>query len=169
MENHIPKIFDKSALWIDVDKEIDYITNAISQVVHHDLHRQGVVLGISGGIDSSVVLALCVRAVGVDRVVGFLLPEKESSHESADLAHELADCFGVQTIIEDITAALEGFGCYQRRNEAIQRIFPDFGPGWGVKIMLPNDLLKQGSLNVFQLVVTKPTGVEIRQRLTPRE
>jgi NAD+ synthase len=138
-------------------------------MIHHTLHRQGAVVGISGGIDSSVVLALCERAFGSERVLGLLLPEKESSPESAELAHELANHFGVQAITEEITGALDGYRCYERRNEAIQRVFPQFGPGWGVKIVLPGDLLDHATLNIFHLVVTDPQGIEYKQRLPLRE
>ncbi|MEM5775149.1 MAG: NAD(+) synthase, partial [Anaerolineaceae bacterium] len=169
METLETRPFGRNALQLDAREEVERITQAMRDVVHRDLRRQGAVVGISGGIDSSVVLALCARAFGPERVVGILLPEKESSPESAVLAHELAAQFGVQTITEEITSALDGFGCYERRNEAIRRVFPQFEPGWGVKIVLPNDLLTQGTLNVFQLVVTTPQGEDLRQRLPLRE
>lgn len=158
-------------LWLDLDteQETERIVDALEGAVHQKLRRQGAVVGLSGGIDSSVVLALCARAFGPDKVVGLLLPEKESSPESAQLAHELADTFKVQPITEDITPVLEGYGCYQRRNEAICRVVPQYQPGWKVKIVLPGDLLDQGSLNVFQLVVNDPQGNEYRQRLPLRE
>lgn len=161
--------FGKDSLKLDVERETERIVQALIDVVHRQLRRQGAVVAISGGIDSAVVLALCVRAFGPRRVVGLLLPEKESSPESATLALELAACYGVETVTEEITAALDGFGCYERRNEAIRRIFPQFEPGWGVKIVLPDDLLNRGTLNVWQLVVTDPQGVEYRQRLPLRE
>jgi NAD+ synthase len=161
--------FSKESLRLDADQEIARIAAKIREVVLHDLHRRGVVVGISGGIDSSVVLALCVEALGAQRVVGLIMPELESSPASAALAGELANHFGIQTVTEDITQALAAFDCYERRNEAIRRIFPQFQQGWGVKIVLPNDLLTQGTLNVFQLVVTTPQGAELRQRLTPAE
>jgi NAD+ synthase len=161
--------FGKNSLLLDAGLETQRIVDGLIEMVHRTMRRQGAVVGISGGIDSSVVLALCVRAFGSQRVVGILLPEKESSPESADLAHELASCYDVQTVTEEITPALEGFGCYERRNEAIRRIFPEFGPGWGVKIVLPSDLLSHGTLNVFHLVVTDPQGNEQRQRLPLRE
>ena len=109
------------------------------------------------------------RAFGPERVIGLLLPEKESSPESAELALELAAAFGVEPVTEDITATLEGAGCYRRRDEAIQRVFPQYQPGWKAKIVLPGDLLDQGTLNIFHLVVTGPDGVEMRQRLPLRE
>lgn len=161
--------FGKDALRLDVEKEVERICSALYETVHHELRRQGAVVGISGGIDSSVALALCARALGSQRVVGILLPERESSPESAALAHELADCYDVPTLTEEITPALDGLGCYARRDEAIRRVFPQFAPGWGVKIVLPGDLLDRGTLNVFQLVVTSPQGEEFRQRLPLRE
>lgn len=161
--------FSRESLALDLAQETERIVSALEEIVHQKFHKQGAVVAISGGVDSSVVLALCVRAFGPDKVLGLLLPEKESSPESADLAHELAEKFGVQTITEEITPVLEGFGCYQRRNEAVQKVFPQFEPGWKLKIVLPGDLLQQGSLNVFQLVVTDPQGNESRQRLPLNE
>ena len=157
--------FDKRALELDAAKEAGRIIDGLRLAVHHTLHRQGAVVGISGGIDSSVVLALCVRAFGPERVVGILLPEGESSPESVTLALQLAEQYGVQAVTEDISAALAGSGCYRRRDEAIARVFPDYGPGWKAKIVLPGNLLDQETLNVFSLTVTNPEGQEFAKRL----
>jgi len=161
--------FSKKSLALDAQAETQRIIDSLRETVNQRLHRQGAVVGISGGIDSSVVMALAVKAFGPERVVGLLLPEKESSSESAELALELAAAFGVEPVTEDITATLEGAGCYQRRDEAIQRVFRQYQPGWKAKIVLPGDLLDQGTLNIFHLVVTGPDGVEMRQRLPLRE
>ncbi|HEY9658441.1 MAG TPA: phosphoadenosine phosphosulfate reductase family protein, partial [Allocoleopsis sp.] len=115
--------FGRHSLDLDAAQETERIVEALRQSVVHTLHRQGAVLGVSGGIDSSVVLALCAKAFGPDRVVALLLPEGESSPESTTLGQMVADHYGIQTITEDISGALEGFGCYRRRNEAIQRLF----------------------------------------------
>lgn len=165
----VKSTFSRANLDLDAAAETERIVAFLQQSVTQRLHRQGAVVGISGGIDSSVVLALCVRAFGPERVVGILLPEKESSPESADLAYDLAKCFGVQALMEDITAALEGAGCYRRRNEAMQKVIPEYQHGWGTKIVLPGDLLDRASLNIFQLVVTSPDGQEYRKRLPPQE
>ncbi len=149
--------------------ELERITAFIRTSVHKTLKRKGAVVGISGGIDSSVVLALCVRALGAPRVLGLMLPEGESSPESAELAETLAARLGVETLTEDITPALKGFGCYRRRDEAIRRLFPEFGPGWGAKIVLPGSLLESKALNVFYLTVTDPQGQEHTRRLPPAE
>lgn len=162
--------FGRHALDLDVEQETNRLVEGLRQGVHQTLRRQGVVLGISGGIDSSVVLALCVRAFGPERVVALMLPEGESSPDSEMLAQLLADHYGLQTVIkEDISGALEGFGCYRRRNEAIQRLFPDFGAGWGAKIALPGNLLEQETLNIFHLTVTNPAGESFTKRLPPSE
>jgi NAD+ synthase len=161
--------FSRAALELDAEQEAARIEEGLRRAVHQQLHRQGAVVGISGGIDSSVVLALCARAFGAGWVTGILLPEKESSPESIELACELADMYGVATVTEDITAALEGFGCYRRRDEAIGRVFPDYQPGWGVKIVLPGKLLEESAVNIFRLVVTDDQGNEHARRLPLRE
>jgi NAD+ synthase len=161
--------FGPHSLELDAAKETDRIVEKLRDGVHQTLHRQGAVLGISGGIDSSVVLALCVKAFGPERIVALLLPEGESSPESATLALQLADHYGVKTLTEDISGALEGFGCYRRRNEAIQHLFPDFGSGWGAKITLPGNLLENETLNIFSLTVTNPDGQEFTKRLPPHQ
>lgn len=161
--------FNKHSLDLDVAQETERIVEKLRQSVHQTLRRQGAVLGISGGIDSSVVLGLCVKAFGPERIVALLLPEGESSPDSATLAQLVADHYGVQTITEDISGVLDGFGCYQRRNEAIARLFPEFGAGWSAKIALPGSLLDKETLNIFSLTVTNPEGEEFTKRLPPRE
>jgi NAD+ synthase len=163
------QIFNRDALVLDPVQEVDRIVQFLQENVYHQLHRQGGVVGISGGIDSSLVLALSARAFGPERVIGILMPEGESSPESAELAHKLADRYGVKTVTEDITTALSGFGCYERRNEAIQRIFPDYQPGWKAKITLPGNLLEKASLNIFRLTVTDFQGQEFSKRLPLQE
>ena len=161
--------FSRRSLELDAASEVDRIVAFLQENVLRRLHRQGAVVGISGGIDSSVVLALCARAFGPQRVVGILLPEQESSPESAELAHLLAKRFDVMTVTEDITPALQGAGCYRRRDEAVKRVFPEFEPDWKSKITLPGNLLEEDRLNIFSLTVIRPDGSEQTQRLPLRE
>ncbi len=167
MNNLTP--FDGHILDLNVEQEVNRITDFLRESILQTLHRRGAIVGISGGIDSSVVLALCVRALGPQRVVGILMPERESSPDSAILAQKLADQFGIATVLEDITGALDGSGCYQRRDEAVRRIFPAYGPEWKLKITLPGSLLDQETLNVFRLTVVAPDGEEMTQRLPVQE
>jgi NAD+ synthase len=165
----MPETFSRAALDLDSDAEVTRLADALRQAVHGQLRRGGAVIGISGGVDSSVVLALTARALGPERVLGVMLPERDSSPDSARLAAEVAAQFGVQTVTEDISAALEGSGCYARRDEAIRRLFPEFGPGWKSKITLPGNLLDAKTLNVFYLTVISPSGEEQTLRMPPRE
>jgi NAD+ synthase len=135
------------------------------------MRRYGGVVGISGGIDSSTVLALCVRAFGPEKVAAIAMPDKDSDPESEPLARQLANHFGVKPIVEDITPALEGAGCYTRRDGAVKNVYPDYDPekGYKSKIVLPQDLLDQDRLNVFYLTVVTPAGEEVSQRLPVRD
>lgn len=158
--------------WLNIDVQAE--TNKIIELLRHNIfelfHKQGAVVGISGGIDSSVVLALSVKALGADKVLGVLMPEVESSPESAYLAQSLADSFGVQTILEPVSDVLEGFGCYRRRDEAIKKVIPEYQqPGWTAKIVLPTNLLDKSILNLFRLVATSPEKQEYSMRLPKNE
>jgi NAD+ synthase len=161
--------FDRQVLQLDAAQETERIVQRLRTSIHEILHRQGAVIGISGGIDSSVVLALCAKAFEPQRVLGVTMPEQESSPESAVLAQKLADQYGVPTATEDITAALQGLGCYRRRDEAIGRVFPEYGPGWKAKIVLPGNLLEKATLNIFRLTITSPEGQQFTKRLPLQE
>ena len=161
------KDFSRSSIHINVEKETDRITNWIKTTIRKDLRKRGAVIGISGGVDSSVVLALAVKALGPKNVIGILLPESESSPDSADLALKLADQFGIETITENISGSLTGVGCYQRRDEAIRSFMPEFKENWKSKITLPGNLLDDDTLNVFYLTVIDPQGKELRKRIPP--
>ncbi len=138
MKNTGNSKFSKDILVIkDIESAIDDIVKNLKESMLHVLRRKGAVVGISGGIDSAVTLALAVKAFGADKVIGLLLPERDSSKDSKILALELAEKFGVQTIEEDITAALDGFGCYKRRDEAVTALFPEYNPmEYKMKIVL---------------------------------
>jgi NAD+ synthase len=156
-------------LKLDAAREVERLTEFLRKGIRSVLRRRGAVVGCSGGIDSSVVLALCARALGAGHVAAVLMPERESSPESAVLARDLAAQLGVTVIEEDLTEALEHAGCYARRDEAIRRVCPEFGPQWKSKISLPGNLLEAGTLNVFYLTAISPGGQEQRLRLPPAE
>jgi len=77
------------------------------------LERDGVILGLSGGVDSAVVLALCKRAVGAQKVLALIMPEKESQVESSEDALNLAEDLGIKTRLIDITPYLRDLGVYK--------------------------------------------------------
>jgi NAD+ synthase len=157
--------FSAEVLRLDAAKTAAAIESAIRDITFQRLRRKGAVVAISGGIDSSVVAALCVRALGPQRVLGLLLPESDSSPESAHLAHKLADSLGIRTATEDISGILTAAGCYQRRDDAIRQVIPEYGDGYKCKIVLP-DLLQNNAYAVFSVVVQSPDGRRIKARLS---
>lgn len=160
---------NREVLRIDAAAEAERIVQWTKETVR-GFRKQGGVVGISGGIDSSVCLALAVRAFGAERVVALLLPDKDSDPTSEELARDLAAHYGVIPILEPITPAAEGFGCYERRDEAIARVFPEYDAdaGYKAKIGLPS-LLEGGLLNVFSVTIVTPDGEEKSARLGPKD
>jgi len=163
--------FGPHILDINPVAETERIVTLLRTIVRQKLHRYGGVVGISGGVDSSVVLALCVRAFGPERVAAIMMPEKDSDPESEKLARMVAKHYGVEPILEDITPVLEGFRCYPRRDKAIRHLFPEFdaSAGYKVKIGLPQNLLDEDSLNIFYLTIVAPRGEEKTCRLPIQE
>ncbi|KPL14455.1 MAG: NAD synthetase [Bacteroides sp. SM1_62] len=159
--------FSKDIIRIkDVPSVCNTIVEKLKKDVHHTLMRRGAVVGISGGIDSSVTAALSVKAFGADKVFGVMLPEKESSSDSADFAGILAAKLGIETVTENITGALQGFKCYERRDEAVRRVFPEYTPETHkVKIGISEKNLSQYLPPVFNVTIIDKNGVSQSENL----
>lgn len=152
----------------DRDAEINRITSKIRDLMRQHLKRRGLVVAMSGGIDSSVCAALAVRALGPDKVFGLLMPERDSSSDSSIKGRLLAEHLGIRHTVEDIAPALEAIGCYRWRDEAIRTVFAAYGEGWKNKIVIAGGT--QGQINHFKLVVQEPgNGPLHEQRLGLRE
>ena len=156
--------FSPDHLIIDAEAEVDRISESMVSYIHK-YKKKGLVVAMSGGIDSSVVAALCVRALGKDRVTGLLLPERDSSADTLHLSKLIADHLAVETVHEDITDMLEAVGCYRRRDEAIKNLIPQYDSNFQVKIVLPS-ILQGENLRLFSVIVRSPDGEEIKARLT---
>ena len=130
-------VFSADVLKIDAAAVSASIENEIRDIVLQRLNRKGVVVAISGGIDSSVVAALCLKALGSARVLGLMLPEADSSPDSLHFANLLAQSLGLRTQVEDIAGILTAAGCYQRRDDAIRKVIPQYTEGYKCKIVLP--------------------------------
>jgi NAD+ synthase len=161
--------FSRDSIKIDPVSESKKIVNKLKEDVFNNLKKRGAVVGISGGIDSSVVLALCAKTFGPEKVLGIMMPESDSNADSLILARKLASKFNVEYLVEDMTATLAGFGCYRRRDEAIKRVFPEFDSTYKAKITLPKNLLEKETLNVFQLTIISPEGEQKTSRLPLKE
>lgn len=157
------------SLLLDPALATETICAALRNQLASNFKRKGYVVGMSGGVDSSVCAALAVRAVGPKHVFGIFMPERESDPESLRIARDLAARLGIESVKEDIAPILEGAGCYQRRNEAIRRVVPEFGDDWGCKLVLPMDRLEGDLINVTYLVVQPPGGEPCRVRLPAAE
>lgn len=152
-------------LQIDPEREADRISAAIRDLVFHQFKKKGAVLGVSGGVDSSVVAALCARALGSDSVLALFMPENESSPESLRLGCQLAELLNIRSERIDITPILNASGCYQRRDDAIRTVVPEYDSGYKCKIILP-DLLSEHRYAIFSVVVQSPSGETRKVRLS---
>jgi NAD+ synthase len=171
MKQEIKKGFSKDILFINnIESRVNSITEKLKEDILAVLRRKGAVVGISGGIDSSVTLALTTKALGPDRVLGIMLPEKDSSSDSKELALKLAKRLGIQTIEENITQALEGFGCYRRRDEAVAAIFPEYNPiDYTMKIGINPKGISHNLPPVFSLTIIDNNGIAKSKLLPARE
>lgn len=157
--------FSKDVLNIDRAAETERIVAFIRDQVRL-MHRKGIVIGLSGGVDSALSASLSVRAVGKENVLALLLPDKESSPQSAAFATAEAQRLGIEAMTVDITPVLEAFGTYDKRDAVAKAIYPDFGPGHTLKITLPADILNRDGYNYFTLTVYDPEGRSRSSRLT---
>ena len=130
------------------------------------MRKRGVVLGLSGGVDSTVCAALCARALGPERVLGLLMPERESSDETLDLGRLAGESAGIATIVEDITGVLDAAGCYTRRDEAIRSLIPEYAAGWRCKVSLPS-VVESDQYRIFTVIAQAPDGTQRRARVSP--
>lgn len=169
MKNILP--FTEEILKIDdLNSYIDSLSQQIKNDVYRELRRKGGVIGISGGIDSSVTLALAVRALGKDNVLAIMLPEKDSSSESVEYGKLLAETFDVQYHIENITDALQGFQCYPRRDEAVKKVFPKYDPEKHTfKIGLNESSIETNLPSIFYITLVNQNGDEQREKLPAPE
>ena len=152
------------ALRLDAAAEVEHIAGRLRKILAGDLKRRGLVLGLSGGIDSSVCAALAVRAVGKERVLGLMMPERHSESETRDLGKLAADSLGISSVDENITGILEAVGFYRRYDSAVREIIPGFGPGWVSKIVIEGSA-RTGGYTFFSLVAQDPDGKVTRVRL----
>jgi NAD+ synthase len=155
----------EDVLRLDPERAVAEIVEALQGAVRGRLRRRGAVVGLSGGVDSSVCCALCALAFGPERVLGLLMPEADSAPDTLALSKLSAESAGVETALEDITGILEAAGCYSRRDEAIRRVIPEYGPGWRSKIVLPG-LAEGEAFRLFSVVAESPQGERKEARLT---
>lgn len=154
--------FSPDVLRLDAVAEVERIASAMSRQLRQ-LRRKGVVVGLSGGIDSSVTAALAALALGPERVLGVCMPEADSDPDSLRLGRQLAQHLGLRCETEDIAPALAALKCYERRHAAVASVVAGFTPQW--KFKLVSSGREQQGFTFFSVVARSPDGHEVRQRL----
>ena len=157
----------EAGLNLDLEQEASRISDFIRSLLRTRLHRRGLVVAVSGGIDSSVCLALAVRTLGAGKVFGLLMPEADSSSESVSLGQQMVDYLGVAHETKNIASTLDAIGCYEQRDAAIREVFPDYDGSWKNKIVISGGTA--GTINHFHLVVQTPDGEQLRERLALKQ
>jgi len=152
-------------LVLDPTAEVERITGWMRERLRVDLRKRGLVIGLSGGIDSSLCAALAVRALGAKGVFALFMPENDSDPESLRLGRTVAETFGIESVVEDIGPSLAAMGCYERRNTFIRTAVPEFEANWGSKIVFDN-AMTTGGYNISSLVVRSPKGETRKVRLS---
>lgn len=154
---------------LDCESEVQRIAQHMVASLRR-FNKRGVVLGMSGGVDSSVCAALAVRALGADKVLGLLMPEKDSAQASEDKGRLVAEQLGVEALLEPIGATVEAIGCYRWRDEAMRSVFPAYGPDWKSKIAIAQagEPGAAGRISYFKLIVQSPDGQMHEARLPLR-
>jgi NAD+ synthase len=161
------KEIDASVLDIDAEAATDEIVSALRSHVG-SMRRRGAVVAVSGGIDSSVTVALAARAFGPDRTLALLMPEVDSDDDTLGLSRSVTDAVGVRTVVEEIVPLLAAAGCYERRDAAVREVVPEYGAGWKFKIVLPS-VLGTDAFRLFSVVAQSPTGETVEARLPPAQ
>lgn len=164
MEQMRKNKFSKAVLRIDAAAEVEKICRRMRVLLSKMLKRRGVVVGLSGGIDSSVTAGLAARALGPEKVLALLMPETDSDDETLRLSKIVADHFNVPRIEEDISHILEAVNFRKRYNDAVRMIIPEYREGWQSKIVTPDVNEKKG-FNIFSLVARSPDGATTKKRL----
>ena len=157
--------FTKDILKLNTEKEVERITSNLRNLMKNTIKRRGIVLGLSGGIDSSVTCALAVKAFGPKKVFGLHMPERHSSDETLSLSTSVSDHFEIDSEHENISGILEAVGFYQRYDAAVKSVIPEYGDGWKSKIVIPN-VIESKEFSLFSVVAQSPEGEMLKVRLT---
>jgi NAD+ synthase len=157
--------FSLDILKIDPEQELKTLSDFIVKEIRTVFRRKGIVVGLSGGIDSACMAAIAVHVLGKERVVGLVLPEKESNPISEEYATKHARALGIEHRVIDITPTVESVSGYSRRDEFIKTLVPEYTAGCKYNISLPTDLLERDSFNFYNLQVEIPGGEIKKKRL----
>ena len=162
-------LFNRDVLKIDPAEQLEILSGFIVGQLNAVFRRKGVVVGLSGGVDSACMAAIAVHAIGREKVVGLVLPEIESNPVSSEYAAKHAESLGIEYRTVDITSTVDSVLSYAWRDQFIQKLIPEYRPGYKYNITLPTDLLERDSFSFYCLQVQMPDGELLKKRLSPDE
>jgi NAD+ synthase len=158
-------VFNRDVLKIDPAQHLEKLSKFIIEQINIVFRRKGAIVGLSGGIDSACIAAIAVHAIGKDKVVGLVLPETESNPISSEYAIKHARALGIEHRQIDITPTVDSVVHYAWRDEFIQKLVPEYKPGYKYNITLPTDLLERDTFSFYWLQVQMPDGEIKKKRL----
>jgi NAD+ synthase len=139
----------------------------IRKTVRDLLHKDGIVIGVSGGVDSALIATLAVKALGADHVYGLILPEKESSPSSRELAIRLCKKLKIPYGEVPITPMLESFNIYNRKAALLKELFPRYDPAnHTTNLFLPPGIASQSLLALPSIRLSDKNGSLDTRRLS---
>ena len=160
-------VFNLDVLRIDPARELRKLSQFLMEQVSVVFRRKGIMVGLSGGVDSACIAAVAVHALGKEKVAGLVLPEKESNPVSSEYAEKHAEALGIEYRQISVTPTVDSVVPYSDRDEFVRKLIPEYQPGYKYNITLPTDLLEREALSFYRLQVQMPDGEIKRKRLSP--
>lgn len=168
VKTRFDKGFDiKKEMLAGVEELREHLPVFMKKTVVEQFKREGIVIGVSGGVDSAVIAALAVEALGPDHVYGLILPEKESSPSSRELGMRLCRKLKIPFTEIPITPMLESFGIYEQKSSLMRELFPQYDPAiHTTNLFRPSGISAERLLSVPSIRLSDNTGSIATKRLS---
>jgi len=139
----------------EIEKTINSIENFVKEEISKRFQKRGAVIGISGGIDSAVMAAICAKSIDPKQVLGIIMPEKESDPTSQILAKKVVEQYQIETKIIDITSILESFGVYSIKEQIVKEKFSNFNNNCKYRVTIPSKISNSAGIPFLEILDDK--------------